>query len=464
VSSFAKSATSATGLKQSFTGAMKAMTGGLTGMKVALMLGGGSAQTFAGNVKAIDKAAGHAGDTVIGFGMTQKDLNFQLHQVEIGADVLAVEFGRGLIPKVEDLIHWSMDMAHWLDQNRTVAYALAGVVATVLGVAIGDYTVNKAAKFISSTKEMAANLGKFASVVTRNADGVTKYQAKLDNLTGSTRAQGKAAATAGDETKTAGDQTEEAGTQSEVAGGKMSTAGAEARTAGAGMETAGTEAVTAGTEMSTAGGEATAAGGEFITAGTEADTAGAEMVTAGGEAEAAAGEMAGADAAAAGAAASVAGAAAAGAAAFAGGSYLGYWLNSKYGSNAEEGVNPNSPLGRERTGGYQRGIRGSGSGDGPAHGAAGGVISGAQLIMAGEGGEEEYLFTKSQLANGPSLPAIPGMGGGGGSAGPTIIRLENTINLDGRAIARSTRDILLQDAKKGRNNTAFSRFAGVSNS
>ena len=47
VEAFEKSATGATGLKQTYDGAMKAMVGGATGLNVALLLGGKNAKTFA---------------------------------------------------------------------------------------------------------------------------------------------------------------------------------------------------------------------------------------------------------------------------------------------------------------------------------------------------------------------------------------------------------------------------------
>ena len=103
VTKFASTASSATGLKETFDGAMKKMVGGATGLNVALLLGGKNASTFAANVHSVGEAADKSGHSVTGFAKVQKDLAFQFDQLKAEAESLMIKIGGALMPAVSKL-------------------------------------------------------------------------------------------------------------------------------------------------------------------------------------------------------------------------------------------------------------------------------------------------------------------------------------------------------------------------
>jgi hypothetical protein len=81
-----------------YAAALSKMTGGATGLQVALHLTGGNMTTFKSNVQDISKATSDAGGNVNDFATKQKNLNQKLDQLKVTASNLGVEFGTHLIP------------------------------------------------------------------------------------------------------------------------------------------------------------------------------------------------------------------------------------------------------------------------------------------------------------------------------------------------------------------------------
>lgn len=156
------------GSVQSVT-ALKNMLGGVTGYSTSLMLTGANMSTFETNVKNIGDRLDGSGKQVQGFSDVQKDLGFQVKQAEATLESLGVRIGDWLIPKVQDGAHILESMAEWLQKNRDVAYALAAVVGGALSVAIGAFTVNKIASFISSAQKAASTLAGWLTSSTSTA-------------------------------------------------------------------------------------------------------------------------------------------------------------------------------------------------------------------------------------------------------------------------------------------------------
>lgn len=134
---FENSATSATGLKQTYAGAMAAMTGGATGLNVALMLGGTHAKTFERNVKAVGDAARGTGSNVRGWGDIQKEANFQLGSAEKAVKAMGDSLGLVLLPGLVKALRPLTSFLAMVSKNKAASMALAGVVGAVLAGALG---------------------------------------------------------------------------------------------------------------------------------------------------------------------------------------------------------------------------------------------------------------------------------------------------------------------------------------
>jgi hypothetical protein len=81
-----------------YAAALARMTGGQTGLQVAMHLTGGNMTTFKSNVADISKATSDAGGHVQDFALKQKTLNQKLDELKTSAKNAGVAFGTDLIP------------------------------------------------------------------------------------------------------------------------------------------------------------------------------------------------------------------------------------------------------------------------------------------------------------------------------------------------------------------------------
>ena len=131
VTNFDKSATSATGLKQTFDGAMKTMVGGATGLNVALLLGGKNAGVFDKNVSAIAGSAAKAGKNVQGWGVITHEFSFQLDQVKEMFETIMITVGQKLIPVLESALRFFLA---WKAPILIVAGLIGALALTISAV------------------------------------------------------------------------------------------------------------------------------------------------------------------------------------------------------------------------------------------------------------------------------------------------------------------------------------------
>ena len=159
VSGFNSQATSATGLKQTFDGAMKTMVGGATGLNVALLLGGSHAKAFHDNVASVKDAADKSGSSITGFNLVQKDLKFQLEQGKAAAGSLVTEFGMFLIPIIQNVGAAIASVITFFAKHQDAAIALAVVIGGVLVTAITVFVGNLVIAGVKSTIEFGKMIG-----------------------------------------------------------------------------------------------------------------------------------------------------------------------------------------------------------------------------------------------------------------------------------------------------------------
>ena len=178
VEAFEKSATGATGLKQTYDGAMKAMVGGATGLNVALLLGGKNAKTFASNVNTVADSARHAGSDVHGWSDVTKDAGFQLDKAKTAVENTGTAVGLALLPAVEKILGPLADFAGWIARSKVAV----DILAVSIGGILAGYAVVKA---VSAFKALGSALSAIGGVVTTLAE-------KLGIMTGATEAQAAA--------------------------------------------------------------------------------------------------------------------------------------------------------------------------------------------------------------------------------------------------------------------------------
>lgn len=143
---------------QAFNGALKSgnpqvataasqlqhMLGGVTGMRTALMLGGGSAKLFHDNVTAIGEAANHTGKDISSWAITQKNTAVQMDRLKESVAVLGVNLGTALLPAVNQVVSVLGGFFTALNAGNPAARNLAVAVGVVAGALTAAYLVQKA--------------------------------------------------------------------------------------------------------------------------------------------------------------------------------------------------------------------------------------------------------------------------------------------------------------------------------
>jgi TP901 family phage tail tape measure protein len=181
VTKFKASATSATGLKQTYDAAMKTMTGGATGLNVALLLGGQHMKTFEQNTDAVGKAAKGAGKDVHGWGDVTHDTSFKLDQAKTAVKNMGTEVGVALLPAVSKILTPLSEFAEHIADSKGEVDALAGVMAGSLAA----YAAVKAVNAFKSVKSAVTDVyNGFSSLVSK----ITGSQGALDAQAGETQA------------------------------------------------------------------------------------------------------------------------------------------------------------------------------------------------------------------------------------------------------------------------------------
>lgn len=175
ISLFENAATSATGLKQTYAGAMAAMTGGATGLNVALMLGGQHAGTFAANVKTVSAAAAGAGKDVNGWKERTKEASFQLSQAKYSIEAMGISLGMALLPALNTVLRPLNSFLVLVAGNKAASIALAVVIGALATTVIAG----KLSSAIKGSRDDLEGL----------ADGVISLARRMGLLTAATEAQ-----------------------------------------------------------------------------------------------------------------------------------------------------------------------------------------------------------------------------------------------------------------------------------
>jgi len=139
ISLFEASATSATGLQQTYNAAMSKMTGGQTGLNVALLLTGKHMADFTKATASIQKAADTGGTSVANLSKIQGTLKFKTDQAKTAVENTGTAIGLALTPAVTRFMGIAAGAARtvsgWVSGNRGLTSGLF-VAATAIAVLV----------------------------------------------------------------------------------------------------------------------------------------------------------------------------------------------------------------------------------------------------------------------------------------------------------------------------------------
>jgi TP901 family phage tail tape measure protein len=156
---FSQQLKSGKGAAATYNAEMSAMTGGVTGLHVALALTGENQATFDDNVKGIGEAAQQADGHVKGWAETQADLGTKIDQAKAGVQAMGVSIGMALIPWVEKAITIGTEWMGYLKDHQGLLIGLAGVIGGGLAVAIAAYVAHLAMAAGKTVVEFAKMIG-----------------------------------------------------------------------------------------------------------------------------------------------------------------------------------------------------------------------------------------------------------------------------------------------------------------
>lgn len=191
-----------------YISAQRKIYGGITGLSVALALGGDHLTKYNETVKKIGSAYDSADPKVKNFSEVAKTLNFQLKQFSAAGSVLAVDVGSWLLPKVSTVTQWAGSVISWFKSHPLVSkIASDAAVGLFVGAIIfklgkGINTIFNNVKSLGST--IGSKTGLIGSAVSFEQQSllylrvIAESTAKTAGLDfGKTVAVGAAAATAG---------------------------------------------------------------------------------------------------------------------------------------------------------------------------------------------------------------------------------------------------------------------------
>ena len=146
-----------------YISAQRTIYGGITGLSVALALGGEHLSKYNETVKLIAESYNSASPKVKNFAEVQKTFNLQLKQFTAGASVVGIELGNWLLPKAGAVVKWAGSVITWFKSHPLVSRIAGDAAIGVFVTAVG-YKLTKAVqgafnavKSIFGTTSLVAN-------------------------------------------------------------------------------------------------------------------------------------------------------------------------------------------------------------------------------------------------------------------------------------------------------------------
>ncbi|MFK0217755.1 phage tail tape measure protein [Streptomyces vinaceus] len=120
---------------QTYTEAIKKMTGGAIGLNTTLQLTGENTEGFKERVDKVSHSFNNASKDVEGWALTQQSFNVQMGRLKEAVNTVAITIGLKLIPPILAVITF-------FERNKAVAAALAILIGGVLVAAVTAFTIS----------------------------------------------------------------------------------------------------------------------------------------------------------------------------------------------------------------------------------------------------------------------------------------------------------------------------------
>ncbi|MFK0045540.1 phage tail tape measure protein [Streptomyces sp. NPDC090741] len=120
---------------QTYTEAIKKMTGGAIGLNTTLQLTGENTEGFKERVEKVGHSFNNASKDVEGWALTQQSFNVQMGRLKEAVTTAAITIGLKLIPVILAVITY-------FERNKPAAIALAVVIGTILVAAMAAFTAS----------------------------------------------------------------------------------------------------------------------------------------------------------------------------------------------------------------------------------------------------------------------------------------------------------------------------------
>jgi TP901 family phage tail tape measure protein len=136
---------------QTYTEAIKKMTGGAIGLNTTLQLTGENTEGFKDRVGKVSESFNHASKDVEGWKITQQSFNVQMGRLKEAVTTAAIVVGTKLIPVI-------LKVVTFFEQNKTAAIALAAVIGTVLTAAVVSFAAGAVVGAVSGVMDLAKGI------------------------------------------------------------------------------------------------------------------------------------------------------------------------------------------------------------------------------------------------------------------------------------------------------------------
>lgn len=136
---------------QTYTEAIKKMTGGAIGLNTTLQLTGENTEGFKNRVHKVSDSFNHASKNVEGWKITQQSFNVQMGRLKEAVTTAAITVGSKLIPVILKVITF-------FEKHKAAAVALAAVVGGVLTAAMVSFAAGATTNAVKSVSELGKGL------------------------------------------------------------------------------------------------------------------------------------------------------------------------------------------------------------------------------------------------------------------------------------------------------------------
>jgi TP901 family phage tail tape measure protein len=159
---------------QTYTEAIKRLTGGAIGLNTTLQLTGENTNGFKDRVAKVSASFNHASNDVEGWKTTQASFNVQMGRLKEAVTTAAITIGLKLIPVM-------LKVTAYFEKHRAAVVALAAAIGTVLAAAVVSFAAGAVVGAVKGLADIAKGL-KLATVAIREfslAEKLAALQTKL---------------------------------------------------------------------------------------------------------------------------------------------------------------------------------------------------------------------------------------------------------------------------------------------